>query len=97
MSRSILDNVRECYITRQTQGLHKHHIFFGTGQRKLSEEWGCWCYLTGSLHNQSNEGVHFNLPFRLAAESATANTRLKCCMVTINLWKSSGGTIYDRV
>lgn len=60
MSRSILDNVRECYITRQTQGLHKHHIFFGTGQRELSEEWGCWCYLTGSLHNQSNEGVHFN-------------------------------------
>lgn len=50
---------RECWVTGQTQGLHKHHIF-GGARRKLSEQYGLYVYLIPYWHNASNEGVHFN-------------------------------------
>ena len=56
--KSILQSEKECFITGQTQNLHKHHIFFGNPGRKISEREGFWVYLCGRLHNQSNEGVH---------------------------------------
>ena len=40
--------------------IHKHHIYEGTGRRKLSDKYGCWVYLCARHHNMSNEGVHFN-------------------------------------
>ena len=46
-----------CYITGSIYNLHRHHIYAG-GRRKISEEHGFWVYLTGALHNQSNDGVH---------------------------------------
>jgi hypothetical protein len=49
---------KECYITGQTDNLHKHHIYFGNPGRKISEDHGFWVYLVGRLHNQSNDGVH---------------------------------------
>ena len=55
---SILQTEKVCYITGQTNNLHKHHIFFGNPWRKISEDNGFWVYLIGELHNQSNEGVH---------------------------------------
>ena len=60
MSKSIISNERECLVCKTTLGLHKHHIFEGTANRKKSEQYGCWCYLCGKHHNLSNEGVHFN-------------------------------------
>lgn len=60
MSRSIMSTDKECYLTHRTDNLHRHHIYFGTGQREQSEKWGCWCYLTGVVHNQSKNSVHFN-------------------------------------
>ena len=38
MSRSIIQNKKQCYITKSTTNLHKHHIFEGTANRKFSEE-----------------------------------------------------------
>jgi len=58
--KSILQDQKECYITKCTQNLHKHHIFYGTGNRKISERHGFWVWLRGDLHNLSNAGVHFN-------------------------------------
>jgi hypothetical protein len=55
---------KECYITKATEGLHKHHIF-GGANRKLSELYGLYVYLIPRLHNMSNEGVHFNREFDL--------------------------------
>lgn len=55
--KSILQTEKECYITGSTYNLHRHHIYAG-GRRKISEANGFWVYLTGRLHNQSNEGVH---------------------------------------
>lgn len=58
---SILSNEKECYICHKTQALHKHHIFFGTANRKVSEQYGCWCWLCYEHHNGSARGVHFNI------------------------------------
>lgn len=51
---------KECYITHSTLNLHKHHIFFGTANRKKSEKWGCWVWLRDDYHNMSDRGVHFD-------------------------------------
>lgn len=59
MSKSILSNEKKCYVCGTTVNLHKHHIYFGAF-RPISEKYGCWCYLCGRHHNQSNDGVHFN-------------------------------------
>lgn len=58
--RSIVNNERQCLICETTYNLHQHHIFFGAGRRKISDKYGCWCYLCARHHNMSNEGVHFN-------------------------------------
>ena len=64
MSKSIISNYPECIVCRTTKNLHRHHIFFGTANRELSEEWGCWVYLC-SRHHTGNHGVHFNKSFDL--------------------------------
>lgn len=58
--RSIVSNDRQCLVCGNTYNLHKHHIYYGTGNRQLSEKYGCWCYLCARHHNMSSEGVHFN-------------------------------------
>ena len=40
--------------------LVRHEVFYGTANRKLSKEYGCWVYLEPEWHNMSNKGVHFN-------------------------------------
>lgn len=57
---SLLSTDKTCYVCGTTYGLHKHHIFGGTGRRKLSDQDGLWVWLCGPHHNLSNEGVHFN-------------------------------------
>lgn len=57
---SILQNVRECYITGDTQGLHKHHIYFGNPNRRISEENGFWVWLRWDWHNGAGYGVHLD-------------------------------------
>lgn len=60
MTKSIMSNERECYVCGTPLGLHRHHIFFGTADRRKSEQYGCWVYLCGAHHNLSNQGVHYN-------------------------------------
>ena len=56
--KSILQDEKVCYITGTTNNLHKHHVYYGNPNRKISEDNGFWVYLTGRLHNMSNDGVH---------------------------------------
>ena len=58
--KSILNGDRVCYICETTLNLHKHHIFAGTANRKLSEQYGCWVYLCAYHHNASDHSVHAN-------------------------------------
>ena len=60
MSKSIISNDYKCIVCGTTYNLHKHHIFYGSANRKQSEKYGCWCFLCARHHNMSNEGVHFN-------------------------------------
>ena len=60
MSQSILQDEKVCWITGTPYNLHKHHIFFGTSNRKLSEKYGCWVWLRADWHNMADYGVHFN-------------------------------------
>lgn len=60
MSESIISNKRECLVCKTNYNLHRHHIFYGSANRKKSEKFGCWCYLCATHHNMSNAGVHFD-------------------------------------
>lgn len=59
MSKSIIQNERECYVCKATQNLHRHHIY-GASNRKHSEKYGLWVYLCAYHHNMSDKGVHFD-------------------------------------
>lgn len=45
---------------RIRRGLHEHHIFGGTANRRLSEEYGLKVYLCPEHHEHGSEAVHKN-------------------------------------
>lgn len=57
MKRSILQTEKECYICHTTANLHLHHVFYGTGNRKLSDQDGCVVYLCVDHHTGAH-GIH---------------------------------------
>lgn len=59
-SKSIIQKNKCCYVCGTTDSLHRHHVFYGSANRKKSEEDGCWIYLCPAHHNMSNAGIHFN-------------------------------------
>lgn len=68
--KSILQDEKVCYITGSQTHLHKHHVFFGNGNRKISEENGFWVWLRADWHNLSDYGVHFNKTLDLSLKQA---------------------------
>lgn len=60
MDSILQGDTRECYITGATDGLHRHHIYFGNPNRKISEANGLWVWLRLDWHNGAEYGVHFN-------------------------------------
>ena len=70
--KSILQETKECYLCRieancsgycgelTDRGLDKHHIFFGTANRKKSEKHGLTVYLCHNRHHEGAEGPHMN-------------------------------------
>lgn len=58
--KSILQDEKECYLTGRTFNLHKHHVFNGNPQRKLSEQYGLWVWLNAEVH----EKVHADIEIR---------------------------------
>lgn len=59
MSKSLINNEKCCLLCGATEAVHKHHIFYGTANRTIADEQGCWCYLCAFHHNMSKFGVHF--------------------------------------
>lgn len=82
MRASIIENRKECYFCRilanvegyygplESKGLHRHHIMYGAGRRKLSDQYGLWIYLCYRHHNDpsSEEAVHYNQNLRRYTE-----------------------------
>lgn len=60
MSKSIMQEDRRCLICGTPYGLHRHHVFHGTANRKQSEKYGCWVWLCSRHHNGSANSVHLN-------------------------------------
>lgn len=58
--KSIIQENKECYVCKNTIGLHSHHILYGTANRRMSELYGLKVWLCPKHHNMSDEGVHFN-------------------------------------
>ncbi len=59
MVKSLLQRNKACYICGTTLNLQLHHIFFGTANRRLSDEDGCVVYLC-QAHHTGTAGVHHN-------------------------------------
>lgn len=68
MSKSIIDNEKECFICRTTKDLDKHHVFRGESKRSFAEKDGCWVWLCQNHHTLTNEALHNNTPFRRTLE-----------------------------
>ena len=66
-----MQNTKECYITGSTVNLHRHHVFGGNPNRRLSEKHGCWVWLRADWHNMSNYGVHFDKELDLQIKRET--------------------------
>lgn len=56
--KSILQEERECWVCRSPY-VEEHHVFYGTANRTLSEEYGLKVYLCHE-HHTGKSGVHFN-------------------------------------
>lgn len=56
MSKSILQNKKECYVCGSKLNLHLHHIIFGKNRKKADED-GLVVYLCWEHHVGTN-GVH---------------------------------------
>lgn len=70
MTESILQKTKKCMVCGKTTGLHLHHVFYGYGNRQVSDKHGFVCWLCGKHHNLSNDGVHFNSELDLAIKKA---------------------------
>lgn len=57
--KSLMSNDKTCYVCGSVDVV-RHHCFFGTANRKLSEKYGCWIYLCPYHHNMSDNGIHFD-------------------------------------
>ncbi len=49
---------KRCFVSGRREGLNKHHIYHGTGLRKISDRYGFWCYLWEPLHLAGLGGLH---------------------------------------
>lgn len=56
--QSILQKHKYCLICQTEQNLHLHHVFYGTGRRKISDKYGLTVWLCANHHNMSDYGVH---------------------------------------
>lgn len=59
MARSVIQHEKECFVCKTRYNLQDHHIIYGTGNRKLSEQYGYKVWLCQE-HHTGNNGVHFN-------------------------------------
>lgn len=53
----MIQSRKECIVCRSTRNLHRHHIFYGSANRKNSERFDLTCWLCQD-HHESTYGVH---------------------------------------
>ena len=60
MAKSILQKERVCFFCGSRIGLEEHHVFGGTANRTLSEQYGLKVYLCPAHHLTGPDAVHRN-------------------------------------
>lgn len=75
--KSILQKKKRCLVCHTEQNLHIHHVYEGTGRRKLSDTYGLTVWLCAKHHNMSDEGVHFNRKLDMALKQAAQKKAMK--------------------
>ena len=56
----LTDDLEHSFLNRERRAECIHHIYEGTGRRKISEREGFIVPLTHKEHNMGDESVHFN-------------------------------------
>lgn len=59
MSKSILQDKRECYFCGRQTELEIHHVFAGTANRPISEKYGLKVWLCHE-HHTGTEGAQYD-------------------------------------
>lgn len=59
MKKSIISNIKQCYVCGKKDNLHYHHILFGKNRSKADED-GLMVYLCYE-HHEGTTGVHGKL------------------------------------
>ena len=65
-SESIISNEKQCYKCGIMGDLHRHHVFGGIANRRLSEMDGLWIWLCPDHHTMTDNSVHRNRSMDLA-------------------------------
>ena len=50
----------ECELCGYYGICSRHHVYYGTANRKQSDKWGMTAWLCPTCHTSSARGVHFN-------------------------------------
>lgn len=61
-SKSIVQPAEDpprCYLTGRRDNLERHHIMAGVANRKISEQYGLWVWLTHDAHT-GPDGAQYN-------------------------------------
>ena len=67
MSKSIIQDTKECYICGSQRWLEEHHCFHASN-RKISEKYGLKVWLCHYCHNEPPNGIHQNKKNREALQ-----------------------------
>lgn len=59
ISSIVTTEYNKCFVCGSERNLECHHVFFGTGNRKLSDKYGLTVPLCSYCHRGQN-GVHHN-------------------------------------
>ena len=81
--KSIMDTSKdECYLCKTTRNIEEHHIFYGRGNRKISDKNGFVVFLCdehhrgwGSVHSLPNEGLDLRVKEDCQAKYEMTHTR----------------------
>ena len=58
-----------CFLCGRTCQTEKHHIYQGSGRRRLCDKYGLTVYLCHDCHNEPPNGVHHNAERDLALKA----------------------------
>lgn len=94
MAKSIISTERRCFLCGGFQWLEEHHIYGGTGKRKLSEKYCLKVFLCHRCHNEPPDGVHHNSETRQHLQSVAQQKAMEYYGWTVDEFRNIFGKNY---